>query len=105
MSCNTRVPAASGTAADGEYGKSNADAAGISILQAMQDLYKICYENRNDGYHVFTYEDARDMLGSDGTVWKKTSAAWNETKHTYRWKTEDGSEYFNISFELADGEE
>lgn len=93
------------TSSDEDYGKSSADATGISTLQAMQDLYKICYESRSNGYHVFTYEEARDMLGSDGIAWKKASVSWNETKHTYRWVTEDGSEYFNISFELEGGEE
>lgn len=98
-------PAETTAAADEDYGKSNADATGISTLQAMQDLYKICYESRSDGHHVFTYEEARDMLGSDGVVRKTASFTWNETKHTYRWETEDGSEYLSISFELEDGEE
>lgn len=88
-----------------EYGKSNPDAAGLATLEDMQKLYKICYESRTDGYHTFTYEQARDMLGSDGTVWKRSDISWNETKHTYRWVTEDGSDYFNISLELEDGEE
>lgn len=88
-----------------EYGKSNPDATGITTLEAMQALYKICYENRTSGYHVFTYEDAVEALGCDGVIWQKGSVSWNETKHTYRWVTEDGAEYFNISFELEDGEE
>lgn len=94
-----------GTAADDEYGKSNADATGIAKLEDMQALYKICFESRTDGYHVFTYEEARDMLGCDGVVWKKASFTWNETKHTYRWETEDGKDYLSISFVLEDGEE
>lgn len=93
------------TASDDEYGKSNANATGIAALKDMQDLYKICFESRTNGYHVFTYEDARDMLGSDGTVWKKASFSWNENKHTYRWVTEDGKDYFNISFTLEGDEE
>ena len=98
-------PAETAAAADEDYGKSNANATGIAALKDMQDLYKICFENRTTGYHVFTYEDARDMLGSDGTVWKKASYSWNETKHTYRWVTEDGTDYFKISFELEGDDE
>lgn len=94
-----------GTAVDDEYGKSNADATGIAKLEDMQALYKICFESRTDGYHVFTYEEARDMLGCDGVVWKKASFTWNETKHTYRWETEDGKDFLSISFVLEDGEE
>ena len=89
----------------GDFGKSNADAEGIATLEAMQELYLKCYENRTDAYHLFNYEDARDAFGSDGVVWKKTDISWNETKHTYRWETADGADYFNISFELEDGEE
>lgn len=94
-----------GTAVDDEYGKSNADATGIAKLEDMQALYKICFENRTDGYHVFTYEEARDMLGCDGIVSKKASFTWNDTKHTYRWETEDGKDFLSISFVLEDGEE
>ena len=102
----TTAPAVPEAAAgSGEYGKSNPDATGISTLPAMQELYKICYESRSNGYHVFTYEDARDMLGSDGIVRQNASFSWNETKHTYRWATEDGSEFLSISFVLEDGEE
>ena len=92
------------TTADDEYGKSSADATGIAKLEDMQALYKICFENRTDGYHVFTYEEARDMLGCDGIVSKKASFTWNDTKHTYRWETEDGKDFLSISFVLEDGE-
>lgn len=98
-------PEQTGAAADDEYGKSNAGATGIAKLEDMQSLYKICFENRSSAYHLFNYEDAREALGCDGTVWKKASFSWNETKHTYRWETEDGKDYFNISFVLEDGEE
>lgn len=96
---------AGNTAEDGEYGKSNAEATGIATLQAMQDLYKICFENRSNAYHLFSYEDAKEALGCDGVVWKKASYSWNETKHTYRWETEDGKDYFNISFALEGDDE
>ncbi len=33
------------------------------------------------------------------------SFTWNETKHTYRWETEDGKDFLSISFELEDGQE
>ena len=92
-------------AGDGDYGKSSPDALGIAKLEDMQALYKICFESRTDGYHAFSYEDARDMLGCDGVVRKKASYSWNETKHTYRWETEDGKDYFNISFALEGEDE
>ena len=101
-SASESVPEAN---ADDDYGKSNPNATGIAALKDMQDLYKICYESRTNGYHVFTYEDARDMLGCDGVVWKKASYTWNETKHTYRWVTEDGVDYFSISFEIEGDDE
>lgn len=97
-------PEQTGTAADDEYGKSNPDAVGIAKLEDMQALYKICFENRSSAYHLFNYEDARDALGGDGVVFK-TPYAWNDTTHTYRWETEDGKDYFNISFELEDDDE
>lgn len=97
-------PEQTGTAADDEYGKSNPDAVGIAKLEDMQALYKICFENRSNAYHLFNYEDARDALGGDGVVFKNPYA-WNETKHTYRWETEDGKDYFNISFTLEGDEE
>jgi len=40
-----------------------------------------------------------------GVVSKKASFTWNETKHTYRWETEDGKDFLSISFELEDGQE
>lgn len=70
----------------------------------MQDLYKICFENRTTD-HLFNYEDAKEALGCDGMVWNTGSVAWNETKHTYRWQTEDGVDYLNISFELEGDDE
>ena len=91
--------------ADNDYGKSNPDAKGIAKLEAMQELYKKCYENRTSAHHLFNYEDAVKALGCDGTVRKKASFSWNETKHTYRWVTEDGKDYFNISFALEGDEE
>lgn len=94
-----------GAATDDDYGKSNANAMGIAKLEDMQALYKICFENRSSADHLFNYEDAKEALGCDGVVWKKSSTSWDETKHTYRWETEDGSDYFNISFELEDGDE
>lgn len=97
-------PGQTDTATDADYGKSNPNAEGLATLEAMQALYKKCYENRNEK-HLFTYEDAREALGSDGVVRKAASFSWNETKHTYRWETADGADYFNISFELEDGEE
>ena len=97
-------PEQTGTAADNEYGKSNADAAGIATLEDMQALYKTCSESRNSADHQFNYEDAKEALGCDGVVWKK-GTSWDETKHTYRWETEDGSDYINISFQLEDGDE
>lgn len=48
---------------------------------------------------------ARAALGSDGVCWKATSISWNETKHTYRWETADGEDFFNISFGLEGGDE
>ena len=87
-----------------EYGKSNPDAVGIANLEDMQALYKICFENRSSAFQLFNYEDAKKALGCDGVVFK-TPYAWNETVHTYRWETEDGKDYFNISFEMKDGEE
>lgn len=87
---------AGGAATDDGYGKSNANATGIAKLEDMQALYKICFENRSSADHLFNYEDAKEALGCDGVVWKKSSTSWDETKHTYRWETEDGSDYFNI---------
>ena len=98
-------PAETAAATDDDYGKSNADATGIAKLEDMQALYKICFENRTSAEHLFNYEDAREALGCDGIVRKNASYAWNETKHTYRWQTEDGVDYLSISFELEDGEE
>ena len=92
-------------AADEDYGKSNADATGIAKLEDMQALYKICFENRSSAEHLFNYEDAKEALGCDGVVWKKSSTSWDETKHTYRWVTEDGSDYFNISFGVEGDDE
>ena len=97
-------PAETNTAGSDDCGKSNAEATGITTLQAMQDLYKICFENRTVD-HLFNYDDAKEALGCDGAVWKKRDTSWNETKHTYHWQTEDGSDYLNISFELEDGDE
>ena len=97
-------PTETSAAADDEYGKSNANATGLATLEDMQELYKKCFENRNSAHHLFNYEDAREALGCDGVVFK-TPYAWNDTTHTYRWETEDGGDYFNISFELEDGEE
>lgn len=91
--------------ADEDWGKSNPSATGIAELEAMQALYKKCYEGRSDALHLFSYEDAREMLGCDGVVWKKSNISWNDTKHTYRWVTADGADYFNISFSLENGEE
>lgn len=90
---------------DGDYGKSNAGAVGIARLEDMQALYKICFENRTSAEHLFNYEDAREALGCDGVVRKTASYTWNETKHTYRWETEDGKDYFQISFGLEGDEE
>lgn len=105
----TAVPEATAApetaAGDGDYGKSNPDAVGIARLEDMQALYKICFESRTNGYHVFSYEDARDMLGCDGVVRQTASYTWNESKHTYRWVTEDGKDYFNISFTVEGDEE
>lgn len=95
---------AGGAATDDDYGKSNANATGIAKLEDMQALYKICFENRSSADHQFNYEDAKEALGCDGVVWKK-GTSWDETKHTYRWETEDGSDYINISFQLEDGDE
>ena len=97
-------PAETNTAGSDDCGMSNASATGITTLQAMQDLYKICFENRTVD-HLFNYADAKEALGCDGAVWKKRDTSWNETKHTYHWQTEDGSDYLNISFELEDGDE
>ena len=97
-------PAETTQAGDADYGKSNAEATGITTLQAMQDLYKLCFENRTTE-HLFNYEDAKEALGCDGVVRNTGSVSWNETKHTYRWATEDGSDYLSISFELEDGDE
>lgn len=91
-------------AADDDYGKSNPDATGIAELEAMQELYKMCFENRTAD-RLFNYEYARETLGCDGVVSKKASFTWNETKHTYRWETEDGKDFLSISFELEDGQE
>ena len=93
------------SAADGDYGKSNPDATGIAELEAMQELYKMCYENRTSAERLFNYEYAKETLGCDGVVWKKASFSWDETKHTYRWQTADGVDYLNISFYLEDGQE
>lgn len=93
-----------GEATDDDYGKSNANATGIAKLEDMQALYKTCSESRNSADHQFNYEDAKEALGCDGVVWKK-GTSWDETKHTYRWETEDGSDYINISFQLEDGDE
>ena len=92
-------------AGNGDYGKSNPDAVGIAKLEDLQALYKICYESRSNGYHVFTYEDARDMLGCDGVVRQTASYTWNESKHTYRWVTEDGKDHLNISFTVEGDDE
>ena len=103
-STETKDTSDSGSAADEDYGKSNPDAVGIAKLEDMQVLYKKCFENRTSAYHLFSYEDAVAALGCDGVVFK-TPYAWNETTHTYRWETADGSDYFNISFQMEDGEE
>lgn len=95
---------AGGATTDDDYGKSNANATGIAKLEDMQALYKTCSESRNSADHQFNYEDAKEALGCDGVVWKK-GTSWDETKHTYRWETEDGSDYINISFQLEDGDE
>ena len=97
-------PNQTGTA-DGDYGKSNPNATGIAELGAMQELYKMCFENRTSAERLFNYEYARETLGCDGAVWKKSSTSWDENKHTYRWETADGKDYFNISFYLEDGQE
>ena len=97
-------PEQTAAAADDDYGKSNPDATGIAELEAMQELYKMCFENRTAD-RLFNYEYAKETLGCDGVASKKASFTWNETKHTYRWETEDGKDFLSISFELEDGQE
>ena len=77
-----------------------------SILPAS-----LCSFQRERAGHVsHTGSEAGQCLLSGtentvGVVSKKANFTWNETKHTYRWETEDGKDFLSISFELEDGQE
>lgn len=91
--------AASGTASDPVYGKSNADATGYVTLEKLQETYQW----KNSAGSGMTYEDFRDHFGCDGAPWTEV---FSDTRRGYKWSTEDGSEFLNVSFNIAeDGSE
>ncbi len=96
----TEEEAAAAASAD-EFGtgKSTADATGNVDF----DTLKATYDWANEAGFGMTYEEFKDKLGVDGEIWVGN---FSDTKHGYKWHTEDGAEFLAVTFAVnEDGSE
>lgn len=84
-----------------DFGKSNAEATGVTTLDALRAAYQAVHAESQ-----MTYESVAAILGVDGIPWKKDSVSWSDTIHYYQWFTADGSDFYYIGFQVnEDGSE
>ncbi len=94
------------TSGSGDYGKSNAQADGITdfnTLKACYKWYKSVSGYEND-YYCPSYEEVYEQLGVHGR--KDHEDSWRDDYHVYKWETADGKDFLLFSFKVdAQGNE
>ena len=83
----------------GDYGLSVPDATGVVDFDTLQaGLTWIREQKKNDV--TVNYFDVFEKLGVHG---QKDEYFWEDGKHSYNWKTADGSSIMMVTFKVKDG--
>ena len=91
---------------EGEYGKSNPDATGLTDLATMQKVRQELWDMSSSKTKHLTYDDIKEMLGGEDGIphTGMDERSWNSEKHAYGWYNGEG-DYYVPYFELRDGDE
>ena len=91
---------------EGEYGKSNPDATGLTDLATMRKVRQELWDMSSAKTKHLTYDDIKEMLGGEDGIphTGMDERSWNSEKHAYGWYNGEG-DYYVPYFELRDGDE
>ena len=91
---------------EGEYGKSNSDATGLTDLATMRKVRQELWDMSSAKIKHLAYDDIKEMLGGEDGIphTGMDERSWNSEKHAYGWYNGEG-DYYVPYFELRDGDE